>query len=470
MKRRLVFRVNEGLVDAEAWEETLALDWLRRELGLTGTKEGCREGDCGACLVLLGEPGEGGPSWKAVPSCLLALGELDGRHVVTIEGIAAGGITPVMEAFLDEGASQCGFCSPGFIVALTGFLVEGRIDPVSALVSIEGNLCRCTGYGSIRRAAERLTKDFADLPKDLTARLEALGRRRVLPSSLAALMSSLPEPGSRPAPAPEGLNLGGGTDWFVKNPDPEPGAGVAFTDRQAGLDRIERTGDFLSVGAAVTVRSFFENPLVRAFAPGIEAFEARVASLPIRNRATLAGNVVNASPIADMTALLLALDARARLRSASGFRDLPLAEFFLGYKKTALRDGEFLDALLVPASAGPVRLNFEKVSKRESLDIATANTALALRMEGDRISWARLSVGGMAPVPFLARAASDYLVGKSPDAAAAREAARLALADCTPLSDVRGSSGYRTRLLERLILAHFVRLFPDRGLLKEFWP
>ncbi len=470
MKRRLVFRVNERLVDAEAWEETLALDWLRRELGLTGTKEGCREGDCGACLVLLGERGEAGPVWKAVPSCLLALGELDGRHVVTIEGIAAAGLTPVMEAFLDQGASQCGFCSPGFIVALTAFLVEGRIDPVRTLVSIEGNLCRCTGYGSIRRAADRLTKDFADLPRDLGARLAVLGKRGVLPPSLAALMTSLPEPGSRPAAAPEGLNLGGGTDWFVRNPDPEPGTGVAFTDRQAGLGRIERTGDFLSVGAAVTVRAFFEDLLVRAHAPGIEAFEAQMASLPIRNRATLAGNVVNASPIADMTALLLALDARARLRSASGTRDLPLADFFLGYKKTALRDGEFLEALLLPAAAGPVRLNFEKVSKRESLDIATANTALALRTEEDRISWARLSVGGMAPVPLAARAASEYLVGKIPDAATAREAARLALQDCSPLSDVRGSAGYRTRLLERLVLAHFVRLFPDRGLLEEFWP
>lgn len=469
MKRRLVFRVNERLVDAEAWEETLALDFLRRELGLTGTKEGCREGDCGACLVLLGERGEEGPSWKAVPSCLLALGELDGRHVVTIEGIAAGGLTPVMEAFLDQGASQCGFCSPGFIVALTAFLVEGHIDPVSALVSIEGNLCRCTGYGSIRRAAERLTKDFADLPGGFAERLAVLGRRKVLPASLAALMTSLPEPGSRPA-APGGLNLGGGTDWFVRNPDPEPGAGVAFTDRQSGLDRIERKGDFLEIGAAVTVRSFFEDPLVRAHAPGIEVFEAQVASLPIRNRATLAGNVVNASPIADMTAILLALDARARLRSASGSRELPLADFFLGYKKTALGDGEFLEALLLPAATGPVRFNFEKVSKRESLDIATANTALALRMEGDRIAWARLSVGGMAAVPLAARMASEFLVGKVPDAGTARETARLALADCSPLSDVRGSAGYRTRLLERLILAHFVRLFPDKGLLEEFWP
>ncbi len=470
MKRRLRFRVNELLVDAEAWEETLALDYIRGTLGLTGTKEGCREGDCGACLVLLGERGSGGPVWRSAPSCLLALGELDGRHLITIEGIAASGLTPVMEAFLDEGASQCGFCSPGFIVALTAFLVEGGIDPVRAVAAIEGNLCRCTGYGSIRRAAGKLARDFSDLPRELGPRLKVLSERRVLPASLAGLMLDLPEAGSRPAPAPEPLNLGGGTDYFVRNPDPEPGTAVAFVDRQGGLSEIRQKDGFLEVGAAVTVRDFFAHPRVRAHAPGIEAFEGQVASLPIRNRATLAGNIVNASPIADMTAILLGLGASVRLRSAGGDRALPLSEFFLGYKKTALAAGEYIEAVLLPEEGGPVRLSFEKVAKRERLDIASANTALGLRLRDGKITWARLSAGGMAPVPLLLRKASGSLAGKAPDAAAAREAARLALEETTPIGDVRGSAGYRSRLLERLVLAHFVRLFPDAGLLEEFWP
>jgi len=375
-----------------------------------------------------------------------------------------------MEAFLDEGASQCGFCSPGFIVALTSFLVEGDIDPLRAVVAIEGNLCRCTGYGSIRRAAQKLAKDFSELPKDLAPRIRELAARRVLPESLAALMLDIPEPGSRPAAAPEGLNLGGGTDYFVRNPEPVPGTQDAFVDRQPGLAKIERKGAGLELGAAVTVRDFFENPLVRAHAPGIEAFEPQMASLPIRNRATLAGNIVNASPIADMTAILLGLDASARLRSASGERELPLSEFFLGYKKTALAPGEFIEALILPAADGPVLFNFEKVAKREHLDIASANTALGLRMSGGKIAWARLSAGGMAPYPLLLKKASACLVGKAPDAAAARGAARLALSETAPISDVRGSAGYRSRLLERLILAHFVRLFPDSGLFEEFWP
>lgn len=470
MKRRLRFRVNERLFDSEAWEEALVLDHLRRELGLTGTKEGCREGDCGACLVLLGERGAEGPVWRAVPSCLLALGELDGRHLVTIEGIAASGLTPVMEAFLDEGASQCGFCSPGFIVALTAFLVEGDIDPLRAVVAIEGNLCRCTGYGSIRRAAEKLARDFAGLPRNLGARLGELAARKVLPASLASLMLDLPEPGSPPDAAPIGLAMGGGTDYFVRNTEPERGTRLAFLDRRPGLDALERKGGFLELGAAVTVRDFFESPDIRAHVPGVEAFEAQMASLPIRNRATLAGNIVNASPIADMTAILLGLDAALRLRSATGTREVPLSEFFLDYKKTALAPGEYLETILLPVADGPVRFTFEKVSKREHLDIASVNTALGVRLDGDRISWARLSAGGMAPFPLYLKTASEYLVGKIPDARAAREAARLALSETAPISDVRGSGSYRSRLLERLVLAHFVRLFPDSGLFEEFWP
>jgi xanthine dehydrogenase small subunit len=468
MKRRLRFRVNERLVDAELREESLVLDYLRGELGLTGTKEGCREGDCGACLVIMGERGSEGPVWRAVPSCLLALGELDGRHLITIEGIAASGLTPVMEAFLDEGASQCGFCSPGFIVALTSFLIEGDIDPVRAVTAIEGNLCRCTGYGSIRRAAARLAAEATDLPRELVPRLRELAARRVLPESLASLMQDLPEPGS--PPSPEGLRIGGGTDYFVRNPDPAPDVRLAFSDRQSGLSGIERKGDRLELGAAVTVREFFSDPLIRAHVPAIETFEAQMASLPIRNRATLAGNIVNASPIADMTAILLALDASARLRSGPEVRELPLSAFFLGYKKTALQEGEFIEALILPAAEGPVRLSFEKVAKRERLDIASVNTALGLRVEDGRISWARLSAGGVAPVPLLLRKASESLAGRAPDAAAARDAARLALSEISPIGDVRGSAAYRARLLERLILAHFVRLFPAAGLMEEFWP
>jgi len=160
MTRTIGFRLNETDYSIPVREEALALDWIRNEAGLKGTKEGCREGDCGACLVLLGGSSPegspaGGVEWRSVTSCTLAMGELDGRHVVTIEGLASAGLTPVMEAMLDEGASQCGFCSPGFVLALTGYLVSGaRVDPVEAMLAVEGNLCRCTGYQQIVDAVE----------------------------------------------------------------------------------------------------------------------------------------------------------------------------------------------------------------------------------------------------------------------------------------------------------------------------
>ncbi|MDP3180148.1 MAG: 2Fe-2S iron-sulfur cluster-binding protein, partial [Spirochaetaceae bacterium] len=185
------FAINGRALLAEKWPGTPALDFIRRELGLTGTKEGCREGDCGACAVLVGELRAEGPRYRAMPSCLLALGDLAGRHLVTIEGLAeeagAEGLTPVMAALLETNGSQCGFCSPGFVVSLTAFLAEGGpLDPAAALVAIEGNLCRCTGYGAILRAAKRLCEDFAGLPAEPVARIAALVDARVLPPSCLA--------------------------------------------------------------------------------------------------------------------------------------------------------------------------------------------------------------------------------------------------------------------------------------------
>jgi xanthine dehydrogenase small subunit len=476
MNRLLCFRINERDFSGKDFEETMVLDFLRRKLGLHGTKEGCREGDCGACTVLLGEDFEGQASWRAVPSCLLALGELDGRHLVTIEGLARDGLTPVMKALLDEGASQCGFCSPGIVLALTAFLLDSnRLDPLRAIVAVEGNLCRCTGYGAIRRAARRLAADFAGLealPPSGPARLARLAEAGVIPPGLASLMGGFPAPGRIEhgrSPA-HGLAIGSGSDYFVRHPYPEPGMPVSFLDHDQQLRHIELHDGCLELGAGVSWRDFFAHPLTRGHLPGVEAVEDRIASLPIRNRATVAGNIVNASPIADLSAVLLALDARLRLRSARRTRQLPLAEFFLDYKKTALAPGEIVETIRIPLPAAGSRFNFEKVSKRAHLDIATVNSAASLVCEGRRIVSCRLSAGGMAPIPLRLEAAEAFLAGKTVDAATVREAAGLAAAATRPISDVRGSAEYRRRLLERLVMVHFARLVPEAGLAEELWP
>lgn len=473
MDRLLRFRVNGQDYQLSDFEDAMVLDFLRRRLGLHGTKEGCREGDCGACMVLLGEDLDGKPAWRAVPSCLLALGELDGRHLVTTEGIAASGLTPVMRALLDEGASQCGFCSPGVVVALTAFLLDApAIDPLQAVVAIEGNLCRCTGYGAIRRAAGRLAAEFSALPLDFAPRLAELAGRGVVPPALAARMADFPAPKrvEQAHPARTWLALGSGSDWFLRHPDPEPKRRLSFIDHDPALRRLERRGDDLEVGAGVSWRDFFAHPLVRGHFPDILAVEARIASAPIRNRATIAGNLVNASPIADLAVLLLGLEARLGLRSAAGRRELALDRFFLDYKKTALAAGEIVECIRIPLPAAGCRHNFEKVSKRAHLDIASVNSALAVQTDGKCIVRCRLAAGGMAAIPLRLPAAEAYLEGKPVEAATVRRAAELAVEATSPISDVRGSAEYRRRLLARLVMAHFTRLFPEAGLAEEFWP
>jgi xanthine dehydrogenase small subunit len=515
MEKSMKFLANDTIIDTSSRRAAPALDFIREELGLTGTKEGCREGDCGACAVLVGtrvpssEVGavlvgtrapssEGGAArggavaYRATPSCLLALGELEGRHLVTIEGLAAGarargladGLTPVMRALVEENGSQCGFCSPGIVISLTGWLLSGVIDVEGALTAVEGNLCRCTGYGAIRRAAARLAREFADLPPEPAARLAALEKAGVVPGSLGRFASReiLPEadlPEAEPrSPRAARTTLGGGTDFFVRNPDPEPGFEAELLDLRpeyAGIRIDNGLGTkVLEIGAAVSVRDFFASPLVRSFAPGIESFEAEMASSLIRGRATLGGNVANASPVADMTAMLIALGATAVLEGPAGRRELPLPRFFLGYKKLDLREGEIMACFRIPSRPKAPRFNFEKVAKRRRLDIASVNTAALFEIAGGdggpKVERAILSAGGVAPTPLLLEKTGALLAGRKVDAALAREAAAAAAAEVAPISDVRGTADYRRRLLERLVIGHFIRLFPETGLAEELFP
>lgn len=481
MERRIRFRLNETLHDVLLDQEVLALDWIRGVAGLKGTKEGCREGDCGACLVLLGGPdAEGCMEWYSATSCTMAMSDLDGRHIITIEGLASAGLTAVMTAMLDTGASQCGFCSPGFVLALTGCLISGQaIDAVSMMTAVEGNLCRCTGYGSIRRAAEGLAADFRSLPAELPQRLDYLAERGVLPASLASYMIAAPEPAATMEglePVSDGTTLiGGGTDFFVRHPDPDAELSTMMVDRSPGARRIVRIQadgqDWLELGAAVTMREFFSSPLVGELVPGIAVFEAEIASPPIRNRATLAGNIANASPIADMTTMLLALDASLVLR-AEADRVLSLSKFFLGYKKIDLRSGELIAAIRLPWCAW--RFNFEKAAKRARLDIATVNSALGLCLDASgTVLKVACSAGGIAATPLRLEAVEALLLGTRlpPERGALAglfaAAGRLAAEAGTPMSDVRGSSQYRRRLMERMLWAHGIRLWPELGLEEE---
>lgn len=530
MKQRVRFLLNGKPVELEPpLVPQLTLDWLRHQAGLTGTKEGCREGDCGACMVILGQrplqidggsPASKGAAdpieWLPVTSCLLAVEELDGKHLITIEGLAEQGPTTVMKALHEENASQCGFCSPGVVIALTARILQGGpLDEAALKRALEGNLCRCTGYDSLHRSAKRLASELRTLPGEYKERLTYLVSQRIIPESLAKTMYELPAPfgtpseaGSRwnvPGPARHILPLGGGTDWFVKHGETEAPREIDFIDTHTHSRYIKKEGPFIRIGAAVTMGDFFANPLIREAVPDIETFESLVASPGIRSRATLTGNIANASPVADMTAMLLALDAQLVLldtSTVSSRRTIALDQFFLSYKKTAAGDTEELDEILLPLYRrdSPVQscFNFEKAAKRDRLDIAAVNTACWILLEdgpsvaaavdpaqagrpdnasaassvqtsgaavelsasGPVIRKLRISAGGVGPVPMVLANPAKILEGKVLTTSLVVAAADGALAEINPISDVRGSAEYRREALRRLILAHFIKLFP----------
>lgn len=499
------FMLNDGIVTPRTGPGTPLIDYLRKERGLPGTKEGCREGDCGACAVLVGERlhaserlRSGELSYRAMPSCLLATGELAGKHLVTIEGLVSGspgGMTPVMQAFVDANASQCGFCSPGFVISLTAWLAgTGPLDASGAMAAVDGNLCRCTGYGSIRRAAEKLAKDFAFLPGEPEPRLKALVEAGVLPRSVLVFASEgVPESTTGSVPGIQNLAvsdgrvfLGGGTDYFVRNPDPAEDFSPVLLRRAGGLSGIRAitadSGRWIEVGASTSVTDFFESGLLEETYPGLGAYKGKFASTLVRNLATVGGNIANASPVGDLTSLLLGLGVVLELRSAGvgSPRLVALENFFLGYKNTDLRADEFIAALRIPADPDPARrFSFEKISKRVNLDIASVNSTLSFTVREGKFFRVRLSAGGVAPVPMLLARAAGILEGAAVpggrDAATglaelARRVAAAAEAEVKPISDVRGSADYRRRITGRLVLAHFLRIFGKEDIGEVLFP
>ncbi len=467
----LQFLLNDTLVTTDRPPGLPALDFLRRDAGLTGVKHACREGDCGSCVVLLGRLHDGRVAYSIATSCLLPLGALAGRHVVTVEGLNGPALNRVQQAFVERGASQCGFCTPGFVVALTGHLLDAPTWSTPAMIeAVAGNICRCTGYGSIVRVIDDLVEHLQRSVDPAEPRVPALVRAGIVPESFLRTPALLAETTAAPAAAaPDGaaLVVAGGTDLYVQRPlAVEDGPVVVLPAAEKPPIRLD--GDRIVIEGSATAEDLKRSPLLAEAVGGIERAMALMGSWPIRSRATVAGNLVNASPIGDMTVVLLALEAELGLRGPSGRRSLPLNAFFLGYKRLDLRPGELVDSLRISADRRDARFNFEKVSKRTHLDIASVNTAISLRLEGGRIAGAALAAGGVAPVPRRLPRTEAVLSGRAPDAATAHAAAAAARAEVAPISDVRGSADYKRLLLGQLVLAHFHVLFGlEDGLFAE---
>lgn len=454
------FLLNSDLVATDLSPASVLLDVVRREFHQTGTKEGCREGDCGACTVLWGVPVGEGVRYQAVNSCLLPLADVAGTHVVTIEGLSSIPLSPFQLAMVEEGGTQCGFCTPGFILSFTGALLSGTpLTVASVWDALSGNICRCTGYLGIRRAIERA---LALLPADSAPDLSTLIASGFLPPWILDAPSRLASLGpTHDDTVDNGTLVAGGTDLYVTQWRRLARTGIHSTRDRIIPRGIREDEGRVWIGAATPIEEVRTSPLLHAILPELENALRLFGSPQIRHRATVGGNLVNASPIGDFTCILMALGAKVDLRGSDA-RILPLRELYLGYKSLALRDGEWVESVTFPLPTSEHRFHFEKVSKRTFLDIATVNSAAWIRTDGTHILDCGLSAGGVAPVPLALTATEDVLRGREVSSELVRDAAAVARSEITPITDVRGSAEYKARLLERLVTCHMLAMFPDR--------
>ena len=468
MDSECTFLLNEHLVSTKVAAGLLVLDFLRREQRLTGTKEGCKEGDCGACMVLVGElDGSGSVVYQPVTSCLMPVAELHGKHLVTVEGLNLEELTPVQSAILEHGGSQCGYCTPGIVVSMTGLLLDPTL-PVTEegmKYALGGNLCRCTGYRSLKNCGTTLAETLAGHLDG--NRLKNLIKTGVVPAwfdTAAETLRAIPEAGSSQAADTKSevhFRIAGGTDMYVQQGEHIPAANIELVQTLKGITIEDGR---VRVGAMTTFEKFGRHPELIAMMPRLPHWLELMASWQIRNRATVGGNLVNASPIGDMTSLVYALDADLELvRPATGERrTVPMRSFFLGYKVKDLKPDELVEAIVFDAPASTDRINWEKVSKRTYLDIATVNTGARFRMSGSKNSFietAMISIGGVAAVPFHAVKTCAFLEDKPVEPQVVRDALQVLDGEISPISDVRGSAEYKRVLTRQLVLAHFIELF-----------
>ena len=445
----------------------LLLDFVRYEQSLTGTKIGCREGDCGACTVLIGDLIDGRLNYRQVTSCLTPLGNVQGKHVVTIEGLNMESLSPVQQYMVDESGSQCGFCTTGFVVSLTQFCLANSAPTYKdAIASIDGNICRCTGYKPIERAAKHITESLSDKSEKET--LDWLITQKFIPSYFNQIPEMLNALSKGENNSQNGTVVGGGTDLYVQKHDQLINQDVDLISDSPDLNFIEIDNGLCKVGAGTTATDLMESDIFISAFPRLKAHLKLVASSPIRNMATLGGNFVNASPIGDFTAFFLALNAKIKLTKNSDSRSIYLNDFYKGYKDLDKSPDEILSTISFKLPTQDSHFNFEKVSKRIHLDIASVNTAILITISGNEITQAHLSAGGVGPIPMYLSKTCNFLLGKSLSRETVQSALEILQSEISPISDVRGSADYKRLLLRQLFYAHFITLFPNQFSLDSF--
>ncbi len=435
------------------------LDWLRTHAHLTGTKEGCAEGDCGACAIVLGRCVDGALQYRAVNSCLMMLPQIANCAVLTVEGLAAadGALHPVQQALVDADATQCGFCTPGFVMAMFAFHHGGEpADDTIMHDALAGNLCRCTGYRSIVEACRRVALGPADRfvaeASATAAALSALpactdtrndGQVFLMPRSLDGLFAAM-------AQTPDALLLAGGTDLGLRvSKDREVLPAVIATAAVEELRLIKTDGDAIEIGGAVTYTDAL--PHLDKHFPSFGALVRRIGSRQLRNLGTIAGNLATASPIGDTIPCLLALDATVRLASRAGERTLPVESFITGYRKTDLAAGEVIAAIRIPFLAPGREFAVYKLSKRFDQDISTVIAAFRLERQGGKVRELRAAYGGMAARAMRAASVETAVTGRPWTPAWLADMDGLLARDFTPIGDHRGGAAYRLRAAAGLL-------------------
>jgi xanthine dehydrogenase small subunit len=437
------------------------LDYLRLEERATGTKEGCAEGDCGACTVVLRRPRQGRVVYEPVNSCILLAGQADGSEVIAVEDLADGELHPVQRALVEHHGSQCGYCTPGFVMALFALYHERRKpDRARVVEAIAGNLCRCTGYRPILDAgldacSGKADDRFARGEEEAAKRLKSIAdnedifigthdRFFAAPATIDGLAKLYQE-------HPDATLVSGATDvglWITKELRTLPK--IIWLGRAAGLDRIEDSGSEIRIGAAATVQAI--TPVLAAIDSDLGELIRRFGGWQVRSAATIGGNIANGSPIGDGPPALIALGAKLEMQRGEKFRSIPLENFFLEYKKQDREPGEFLRAVIVPKLAIGEHFRCFKLAKRYDQDISAVMGAVKLHLDGTRIADIRIAFGGMAGTPKRAKATEAKLQGVAVENAAAIKLALDAMEqDYQPLDDMRASAHYRLEGARALI-------------------
>ncbi|PTM38776.1 xanthine dehydrogenase small subunit [Bosea sp. 124] len=464
MRNTLRFLLGDERVEIASCDPTLTvLDWLRLDRRMTGSKEGCAEGDCGACTVVVGRLDRGRLRYEAINACIRFLPTLDGCQLLTVEHLKGGdgALHPVQQAMVDCHGSQCGFCTPGFVMSLFALWLNEDTPSVARIEdALAGNLCRCTGYEPIIAAAQQMYRignrdglakgrkavavGLRDLADEETLTLHAPGGVFSAPATVEALVDLVKL-------HPKATLVAGATDvglWVTKGMqrlDP-----VLYLGRIEALRVVEDLGDHLRIGAMATHAEV--RPALAALSPQLDELMRRFGGEQVRNAGTIGGNIANGSPIGDLPPALIAMGAMLVLRRGAERRTIPLEAFFLDYRKQDRREGEFVEAVIVPKPAPDALLHVSKISKRFDEDISAVCGAFLLKIGSDgRIAEARLAYGGMAGIPKRGAAAESALIGQSWGDTAVAAAIAALPGDFSPLSDMRASASYRLSVAGNLL-------------------